>query len=229
MRKLTVIAIILSMTAIIALVCAATPAVTAAAAAAPAPAAPAPVPAFVDGLPYEALDPSHKASKDMPILEVTRPFNLEEISFKKAFIVCGFTAESNVRVYLLLFNKDLDRYERLYINGTSGWDIGASGLFIKQIDLKEGKNQLRLLAYIKELDEAGGRDAGMEPHDQADPAGDPEAAAGPDGEGGKSMPATGFPGMEEAQLNEMTITWISPESVRTAREMLLTKVYDFAV
>ena len=64
-------------------------------------------------IPDEVFDPATKATKDMPVIEVTRPSNLEEISFKKSFVICGMTTGQNVRVYLLLYNKEYHK-KRLF-------------------------------------------------------------------------------------------------------------------
>lgn len=84
------------------------------------------------------------------IVIITRPDD-NESTFRKSYIICGNTRKENIRVKLLILNKNTGTYELFNnSNGENSWDIGASGVFMKEIDLPyEGSNTIRIVAYDK--------------------------------------------------------------------------------
>lgn len=86
------------------------------------------------------------------LVTITKP-EKDEFTFKKSYVVCGNTKNENIRVELLRFNKDTNKYEPFAnVDGETFWRIGASGIFMKEVVLQDGPNQIRIVAY-KESDE----------------------------------------------------------------------------
>ncbi|MCX8130856.1 MAG: hypothetical protein N3I35_12230 [Clostridia bacterium] len=92
-------------------------------------------------------DADTKATKEKYVT-ITKPEDgKNEITYNKSYSICGVTELENIRVELHRLNEDKKKYEKIVIDGKSYWDIGESGFFAKEIDLKEGNNKIMLVAY----------------------------------------------------------------------------------
>ncbi len=85
------------------------------------------------------------------LVNITKPEGKGvEITYNKSFSICGVTQKENIRVRLQRYNKEKDKYEDIAI-GRNGkinyYDIGESGFFSKEIELVEGGNNIRFIAY----------------------------------------------------------------------------------
>jgi len=75
--------------------------------------------------------------------------------FKKLYLICGYAEEKNIGAILARYNEEKGVYEEyLDTDGESRWDIGDSGLFTKEIELKKGENKLKFIIYKKPLVES---------------------------------------------------------------------------
>ena len=84
---------------------------------------------------------------------ITRPDGNEN-TFKKTYLICGKTDRDDISIKVLIFNKDRGRYEDFRnIDGDAGWEIGSSGIFMKEFQLSPGANRLRIVAYKTASDE----------------------------------------------------------------------------
>lgn len=74
-----------------------------------------------------------------------------ESTLKKACFISGSTELKGIRVELYIFNSETGTYEPLVTSdGVSSFEIGASGIFIKEADLPRfGENKILLVAYPK--------------------------------------------------------------------------------
>ncbi|NLD46858.1 MAG: hypothetical protein GX660_06615 [Clostridiaceae bacterium] len=99
-----------------------------------------------------------KETKDTEefMVTITRPEG-DESTFKSSYVICGNTTKKDIRVKLYILDKETDKYTEFNINEAakngeheSYWDIGESGIFMKEIILPEiGTNTIRILAYNK--------------------------------------------------------------------------------
>ncbi|MCX7749865.1 MAG: hypothetical protein N2645_23695 [Clostridia bacterium] len=88
-------------------------------------------------------------STDQFLVTITRPEG-DESTFKKSYVLCGVTELENIRVHVLLYDDVKDEYVPYMDFGNDGvWDIGISGIFMKEIDLTKGANKIRIAAYKK--------------------------------------------------------------------------------
>lgn len=88
------------------------------------------------------------------MVTITRPEG-DESTFKSSYVICGNTTKKDIRVRLYILDKETDKYKEFNFseiskNGENYWDIGESGIFMKEIILPEiGANTIRILAYNK--------------------------------------------------------------------------------
>lgn len=90
------------------------------------------------------------------MVTITRPEG-DESTFKSSYVICGNTTKKDIRVRLYILDKETDKFKEFNLNETSKngenenyWDIGESGIFMKEIILPElGANTIRIVAYNK--------------------------------------------------------------------------------
>jgi hypothetical protein len=87
------------------------------------------------------------------MVTITRPEG-DESTFKQSYVICGNSSMENIRVRLLIYNELTRTYEDFEnTEGKSSWDIGISGIFMKEVILpKEDANKIRIVAYNKNKD-----------------------------------------------------------------------------
>lgn len=94
----------------------------------------------------------NKETKDTSefMITITRPEG-DESTFKSSYVICGNSSFENIRVRLYILDKKTDEYKEFKNNETeSYWDIGVSGIFMKEVILpEEGANTVRIVAYNK--------------------------------------------------------------------------------
>jgi hypothetical protein len=95
-----------------------------------------------------------KGSTEKLYINVTKP-TTDETVYKDTYAICGVRVESAstddvLTVYLAKYNSESQKYEEFTdTDGNSRWTIGVSGVFIKNVTLKEGDNKFALAAYRK--------------------------------------------------------------------------------
>ena len=97
----------------------------------------------------EIMESADVAATEQFLVTITRPVG-DETTFKKTFVICGVTEESDVRVALAVKDEESGKYSYLKnTEGNSSWDIGSIGIFTKEINLAEGTNSIKIAAYKK--------------------------------------------------------------------------------
>ena len=92
-------------------------------------------------------------------IEVTKPTG-DETVYKEDFAICGvrngdIDPEDSIAVYLAKINPETAAYEEaIDTEGSSSWEIGANGIFAKNVSLAEGDNRFALAAYRLMKDQA---------------------------------------------------------------------------
>lgn len=115
------------------------------------------VTSFADGIEnqtllnrYSLLADKNTEDTEQFLVTITRPEG-DESTFKKSYVICGNTVKEDIRVMLLIYDKDEEKY--IPFANTDGdyiWDIGASGIFMKEVILpNKGANDVRIIAYKK--------------------------------------------------------------------------------
>lgn len=98
----------------------------------------------------DILYDSSTPSTSQFMVTITRPEG-DESTFKKDYVICANTDQDDVVISVLKYNKQMGVYRP--INGSdanSTWEIGRTGIFVKQIELpKVGTHPLRVVAYKK--------------------------------------------------------------------------------
>ncbi|RCX09090.1 hypothetical protein DFR58_13929 [Anaerobacterium chartisolvens] len=79
-------------------------------------------------------------------ITVTRPED-NETTDNRLFVVCGVTKYEGIIVELKKFNFRDNKYESITVDGESSWLIGDGGFFAKEIELDEGVNRIKFIAY----------------------------------------------------------------------------------
>lgn len=79
-------------------------------------------------------------------VQITRPEG-DESTFKKSYVICGNTSIKDMHVELAI--EEDGRWVPFYdVDGYSGWDVGESGIFMKEVVLpKLYVNKIRIAAY----------------------------------------------------------------------------------
>jgi len=82
------------------------------------------------------------------LVKITRPEG-DETTFKESYVICGNSDKQNITVKLLMYNEKTETFEPYKdLDGEDTWVIGASGFFMKEIELpKKGANKIRIVAY----------------------------------------------------------------------------------
>lgn len=82
------------------------------------------------------------------LVKILRPEGNETV-IKKSYILSGIALQKDLVVQILRKNNE-GNYEKIYTReGISNWEIGPSGLFMKEIQLNSGPNRLRIAVYKK--------------------------------------------------------------------------------
>ncbi|OPZ90899.1 MAG: hypothetical protein BWY74_02154 [Firmicutes bacterium ADurb.Bin419] len=93
-----------------------------------------------------------KATSDTSqfLVTITRPEG-DESTFKKSYVVCGNSVKEEISVMLLIYDNSTQKYKPFAnTDGEYIWDIGASGIFMKEVILpNKGANDIRIVAYKK--------------------------------------------------------------------------------
>lgn len=83
------------------------------------------------------------------LVTVTRPDGKETV-FKKNYVFSGITELTGIKIHIALYNEVKKVYEELSdVDGKFGWEIGLSGIFAREVLLREGTNKIKLIAYKK--------------------------------------------------------------------------------
>ncbi|HHV30649.1 hypothetical protein [Acetivibrio mesophilus] len=82
------------------------------------------------------------------LVTITRPEG-DETTFKESYVICGNSDKQDITVKLLMYNEETEEFEPfMNLDGEDTWVIGASGFFMKEIELpKKGANRIRIAAY----------------------------------------------------------------------------------
>lgn len=80
------------------------------------------------------------------LVNITRPEG-NESTFKKSYVVSGNTDLEDVMVELYKLNKSTNYYEPFEnTDGFSRWTVGSSGIFMKEVKLDYGANDIMIVA-----------------------------------------------------------------------------------
>ena len=87
------------------------------------------------------------------LVTITRPDEETDSTYKSSYVISGVSDSSDVKVVLEVYNKESEEYVLMEnTDGESVWDIGSYNVFSKaafskEIELEEGPNQIRILAF----------------------------------------------------------------------------------
>lgn len=115
------------------------------------------VPAFADSSAIsDAVYSKLTTQNGQLYVTITRPDSESDLTFKKSYIISGQTDLDGIWVKLLRYDKSEGRYvDYANTDGASSWKIGSSGIFMKEVELKDGLNDIRIVAYKEQdLEEA---------------------------------------------------------------------------
>ncbi|MCX7843346.1 MAG: hypothetical protein N2489_09795 [Clostridia bacterium] len=88
-------------------------------------------------------------STDEFLVKITRPEG-DETTFKRSYVICGNTTLSGIRVELAIEDSKGTFVPFYNTDDESGWDVGQSGIFMKEVVLPEtGANRIRIAAFQK--------------------------------------------------------------------------------
>ncbi|MDK2801026.1 MAG: hypothetical protein PWP27_2436 [Clostridiales bacterium] len=110
------------------------------------------IPAVVMAAPDEMSTDDKGNATDLIILN--NAVDEEITTFEENYILSG-SGQEGVAVTLYVYNSESDKYQKVFITEEDikkpvEWEIGASGLFAQQVDLKKGKNAFALRAELDE-------------------------------------------------------------------------------
>lgn len=106
------------------------------------------VPVFAAGELNSSVYSKETSATEDIYFTLTKPENKEDLTFKSSYVLCGKTELEGIRVHLLRYNDSDKLYEEFKnTDNTSSWKIGISGIFMKEVLLDKGINDLRLVAY----------------------------------------------------------------------------------
>lgn len=108
---------------------------------------------FINPIKVEAKGnvlPANAKRTNQFLVSIARPL-YDESTYKSVFKICGSTKSKDIRVRLYALNDATNTYKPLKnTKGELFWDVGASGVFIKEAILpKEGANKILVCAYNK--------------------------------------------------------------------------------
>ena len=104
----------------------------------------------------EAVETTEEAAPAQALIQITKPETNDTV-FKSAYSICGVRnsevdAKEVITVYLLRYNPETFAYEFFEdVEGVYTWEIGANGVFTKNVELSEGENRFALAAYKSSL------------------------------------------------------------------------------
>lgn len=97
---------------------------------------------------YSVLSDKATDDTDQFLVTITRPEG-DESTFKKSYVICGNSVKDEISVMLLIYDSENKKY--IPFANTDGdyiWNIGASGIFMKEVILpNKGANDVRIIAY----------------------------------------------------------------------------------
>lgn len=99
---------------------------------------------------YSILTDKDTSDTDQFLVTITRPEG-DESTFKRSYVVCGNSVKEDISVMLLIYDNTTRKYKPFAnTDGDYIWDIGASGIFMKEVILpNKGANDIRVIAYKK--------------------------------------------------------------------------------
>ena len=99
---------------------------------------------------YSVLSNKTTGDTEQFLVTITRPEG-DESTFKKSYVVCGNSVKEEISVMLLIYDSGAGKYKPFAnTDGDYIWDIGASGIFMKEVILpNKGANDVRIVAYKK--------------------------------------------------------------------------------
>jgi len=97
---------------------------------------------------YSILTDRSTDDTEQFLVTITRPEG-DESTFKESYVICGNSVNEKISVMLLIYDNNEEKY--IPFENTDGdyiWDIGASGIFMKEVILpNRGANDVRIIAY----------------------------------------------------------------------------------
>jgi hypothetical protein len=85
---------------------------------------------------------------DYFIMTITNPQMDKESTVYKSYILSGNSKYDDVIISIAKYNEDTGKYEPMTnTDGESSWAIGEYRLFSKEIQLTEGTNKIKMIAY----------------------------------------------------------------------------------
>ncbi|WP_010681340.1 hypothetical protein [Acetivibrio cellulolyticus] len=99
---------------------------------------------------YTILTDKATSDTNQFLVTITRPEG-DESTFKKSYVVCGNSVKEEISVMLLIYDNTTHKYKPFAnTDGDYIWDIGESGIFMKEVILpNKGANDVRIIAYKK--------------------------------------------------------------------------------
>ena len=99
---------------------------------------------------YTILETKETSDTSQFLVTITRPEG-DESTFKKSYVVCGNSENEEISVMLLIYDNAAKKYVPFEDKeGNYMWDIGSSGIFMKEVILPaKGANDIRIVAYKK--------------------------------------------------------------------------------
>jgi hypothetical protein len=84
------------------------------------------------------------------LVTITKPDSSDVTHYKRSYVICGNTEQSDIRVILARYDTATDKFtEFKNVDGYSRWDIGKFGLFSREVLLDYGTNVIKIIAYKK--------------------------------------------------------------------------------
>jgi len=84
------------------------------------------------------------------LVTITRPEYDTDSTYKSSYVISGVSAstDTDITVVLQVYDKESESYVPMQnSDGESSWEIGSFGVFSKELQLTEGENKIRILAY----------------------------------------------------------------------------------
>ena len=82
------------------------------------------------------------------LVTITRPEGTTDSTYKSSYVISGVSDYSDITVVLQVYDEESKSYVPMEnTDGESSWGIGSFGVFSKEIELKEGPNAIRILAF----------------------------------------------------------------------------------
>ena len=82
------------------------------------------------------------------LVTITRPDSDTDSTYKSSYVISGVSDYTDVTVVLQVYDEESESYVPMEnTDGESTWEIGSFGVFSKELQLTEGENKIRILAY----------------------------------------------------------------------------------